>query len=200
MRQPSSRWIRTDSGSDLLNSLEHCLLTFTLTRSDLRNWKWCVATAHSAAQIAMVIVLDAQGGYKHLHRESRAKFIAWLNTEGERAPRPELSLNTFDYLVKSVWPLLAPETAKPELRHDLESLWLLRDGWTHFGLSGDSVAIGHARHAVQAGIKLVSVLPLPPLNNLYRSMAEETRHVVAVSALLRLLAVAELEAVRRRAR
>src|SRR3712207_4281434 len=49
MTEIQPRWVRTDHASDLLNSLEHCLLSFTLARSDERNWKWCVSAAHSVA-------------------------------------------------------------------------------------------------------------------------------------------------------
>src|SRR4051812_25623309 len=56
--------MRTDAGSDLSNSLDYCLLTSTLARVDPRNWKWCVIAAGSAAQTAMVMVLEAQGDWK----------------------------------------------------------------------------------------------------------------------------------------
>ena len=65
--------VRTDAGSDLTNSLDHCLLTSTLARVDPRNGKWCVIAAGSAAQTAMVMVLEAQGDWKHFTPEDRGK-------------------------------------------------------------------------------------------------------------------------------
>ena len=65
--------VRTDAGSDLTNSLGHCLLTSTLARVDPRNGKWCVIAAGSAAQTAMVMVLEAQGDWKHFTPEDRGK-------------------------------------------------------------------------------------------------------------------------------
>src|SRR3954452_23841728 len=70
--QQAAWMIRTDADCDLTNSLDHCLMTLALAQGDLRNWKWCVTAAYSAAQTAMVMVLDAQGEWKHLkpnHRE-----------------------------------------------------------------------------------------------------------------------------------
>ena len=76
MHDPSLEWIRADPKSDLLNSLEHCLLAFTLARNDPRNWKWSVAAAHSAAQVAMVIILKPRD--MHLARDSRVALSAYF--------------------------------------------------------------------------------------------------------------------------
>ena len=82
--------VRTDADSDLTNSLDHCLLTLALARGDLRNWKWCVIAAYSAAQTAMVMVLEAQGDWKHFKPEDREKlrkFFDKLETD-ESVPSP----------------------------------------------------------------------------------------------------------------
>ncbi|MFL6289257.1 MAG: hypothetical protein ACJ73L_12770, partial [Actinomycetes bacterium] len=101
--------IRTDADSDLTNSLDHCLLTLTLARGDPRNWKWCVIAAYSAAQTAMVMVLEAQGDWKHLKpkdREQLLNFLDKMDSEEALPPHPRTSLNAFQYLVCNCAPLL----------------------------------------------------------------------------------------------
>src|SRR3954468_5020545 len=101
--------IRTDADSDLTNSLDHCLLTLALAQGDSRNWKWCVIAAYSAAQTAMVMVLEAQGNWKHLKPKDREQLLNSLDKmESEAAPpsHPRTSLNAFQYLVCNCAPLL----------------------------------------------------------------------------------------------
>src|SRR3954463_14194125 len=80
--------VRTDADSDLNNSLDHSLLTSTLARVDPRNGKWCVIAAGSTAQTAMVMVLEAQGDWKHFtpeDREKLRKFFDTLETDKDNA-------------------------------------------------------------------------------------------------------------------
>lgn len=192
MQDVSPRWIRTDQSSDLLNCLEHCLLCFTLARSDERNWKWCVTAAHSAAQIAMVMVLMGDGDHHHLQNKGRLEFIAYLNG-GERGSTPKTALKQFNDLYDLCRKSLPAHITTPELKKDIERLNRLRSQWTHFGDYDLSVAVGHARIATLAGIRLVAELPLPSPEYLYRSRTEAARHEVCVSTLLRLLAVDEID-------
>jgi hypothetical protein len=197
-REPSPTWIRTDPASDLLNSLEHCLLTLSLARSDLRCWKWCVGAAYSAAQIAMVIVLDAQGQYKHLKPDARRKLLRFFNDfdSAEPAPYPERELNSFAYLVKNVAPSLPGGGVTHELEDGLNDLISLRDAWTHFGESSESVHIAVAVRAVSAAVSLIDMLPLPPLNNVYSDQLREARHAAVLTAIRALLGSARQEATR----
>ena len=124
--------VRTDAGSDLTNSLDHCLLTSTLARVDPRNGKWCVIAAGSAAQTAMVMVLEAQGDWKHFKPEDRGKprkFLDKLETdkdnEGDLRERHEAVANTsepsharlrFAYTTRSAGPETAATTSRVTAR------------------------------------------------------------------------------------
>ena len=81
--------VRTDADSDLTSSLDHYLMMLALARVDPRNGKWCVITAGSAAQTAMVMVLEAQGDWKHFKPEDRGKLrkssTSWRRTRTTRA-------------------------------------------------------------------------------------------------------------------
>ncbi len=191
----SPRWIRTDAGSDLLNSLEHCLLCFTLARSDERNWKWCVAAAHSAAQIAMVMVLVNAQQYEHLTTRSRKALLAHFERSrtDAGAQEPDTKLAPFMDLYDACMQRLPEGSATPDHRRDVRRLNSLRNHWTHFGEDGSSVSVGLARIAVRAGIKLVVELSPTSSSGLYRNRTDEARHEVAISSLLRLLAAAEAD-------
>src|SRR3954462_2665109 len=95
--------IRTDADSDLTNSLDHCLMMLALARGDPRNGQWCLIAAYSAAQTAMVMVLEAQGDWKPFKPEDREKlrkFFDKLETD-ESIPSPQVELNTFRWLVEN---------------------------------------------------------------------------------------------------
>src|SRR4051812_16519206 len=82
--QQAGWMIRTDADGDLTNSLDHCLTMLALAQGDLRNWKWVVIAAYSAAQTAMVMVLEDRGEWKHLKPEDRKEllnFFAKMDTE-----------------------------------------------------------------------------------------------------------------------
>ena len=124
--------VRTDADSDLTNSLGHCLLTSTLARVDPRNGKWCVIAAGSAAQTAMVMVLEAQGDWKHFtpeDREKLRKFLDKLETdkdnEGDLRERHEAVANTSEpsharlrsaYTTRSAGPEAAAITSRVTAR------------------------------------------------------------------------------------
>ena len=124
--------VRTDADSDLTNSLDHCLLTSTLARVDPRNGKWRVIAAGSAAQTAMVMVLEAQGDWKHFTPEDRGelwKFFDKLETdkdnEGDLRERHEAGANTSEpsharlrsaYTTRSAGPETAATTSRVTAR------------------------------------------------------------------------------------
>ena len=124
--------VRTDADSDLTNSLDRCLLTSTLARVDPRNGKWCVIAAGSAAQTAMVMVLEAQGDWKHFKpedREKRRKFFDKLETdkdnEGDLRERHEAVATTSEpsharlrsaYTTRSAGPETAATTSRVTAR------------------------------------------------------------------------------------
>lgn len=195
MTEAQTRWIRTDASSDLLNSLEHCLLCFTLARSDERNWKWSVAAAHSAAQIAMVMVLVNAQQYEHLTARSRKALLAHFERSRTDAGAqwPDTKLAAFMDLYDACVKRLPEEIATPEHQRDVRRLNSLRNHWTHFGEDGSSVSINLARIAVRAGIKLVVELSPTSSSGLYGNRTDETRHEVAISSLLRLLDAAEAD-------
>lgn len=191
----SPRWIRTDASSDLLNSLEHCLLCFTLARSDERNWKWSVAAAHSAAQIAMVMVLANAQQDEHLTVKSRKALLTYheKSRTDPSALWPDTKLAAFMDLYDACAKRLPGGTTASEHRRDVQRLNSLRNHWTHFGEDGSSVSINLARIAVRAGIMLVVEFTPTSPNGLYRNRTDEARHEVAVSSLLRLLAATEAD-------
>ncbi len=193
MSDSSPRWIRTDIARDLLNSLEHCLLTVTLARSDERNWKWAVAAAHSAAQASMVLVLKHQQRDQHLTLKSRKKLIAYYEkSRAGPAEYPTLRLADFMDLYKECRDLLPKGVADDNHRTELELLNARRNHWTHFGeFDGSSMRIDNARRAALAGIKLVTELMPHTPEHLYESQAEVARYEVAIAALKRLLSLPE---------
>ncbi len=191
------RWIRTDPASDLLNSVEHCLLTFRLALSDERNWKWCVAAAHSAAQSAMVFVLDKAGQYEHFEPKSRRELIAYLNESSENPKKkyPKyLHLATFIDLYRACKKHLPKDVATPELYRDLERLNDLRNHWTHFKVNGWSLEVSLVRIATLAGIRLVDQLPLYTSEYQY-SKIDAARYDIAISSLVRLLSIADIDTI-----
>ena len=197
MSKTEPRWIRTDPASDLLNSLEHCLLTFKLALGDERNWKWCVAAAHSAAQTAMVYKLDKAGENEHFEPKSRKNLIAYFNESGENSKKKypnHIRLAAFMDLYKSCKKHLLDETVASELYRDLERLNWLRNHWTHFGrYSGSSIVVEQARKSTLAGIMLVYNLHLPAPEYQYDSEIDAVQYEIAISSLLRLLSVAEID-------
>lgn len=195
MAETQTRWIRTDAPSDLLNSLEHCLLCFTLTRSDERNWKWCVIAAHSAAQIAMVMVLVNAHQDEHLTAKSRKEILAFheRSRTDPNAQWPDTKLAAFMDLYDACTKRLPADIAASEHRKNVRRLNSLRNHWIHFGEDGSSVSIGLARIAVQAGIKLVLELSPTSASGLYHSRTNEARYEIAVTSLLRLLEAAQVD-------
>lgn len=195
MNELSGRWIRTDASSDLLNSLEHCLLCFTLARSDERNWKWSVAAAHSAAQIAMVMVLQNAQQDEHLTMKSRKAIRAYdeLSRNDPSAQWPDTKLAAFMDLFDGCEKRLPEDTSGADRRRDVRRLNSLRNHWTHFGDDGSSVSINLARVSVRAGVQLVVALCPTSSSWLYRNQTDQARHDVAISSLLRLLDAAEAD-------
>ena len=187
MSTTEPRWVRTDPASDLLNSLEHCLLALKFAHSDERNWKWCVAAAHSAAQSAMVLVLEKAGQYEHLTKDSRKALISYFeeSRENPKAKYPHLRLDNFINLYDACTKHLPDGTATPERYRDVGRLNTLRNDWTHFKVGGWSLEVGLARIATLAGIKLVAELPLPTPEYQYNKI-DAACYEIAVSSLLRI--------------
>src|SRR4051812_45058042 len=161
--EQQAAWIRTDEDSDLINSLDHCLLTRTLAQGDPRNWKWCVIAAYSAAQTAMVMALRAQGDWKHLKPDDRKKLVEFfdkMETE-EAVPHTQTSLNSFPYLVCNCAPLLPGGGVTHEMELGLNRLIHHRDHWAHFGDASSSICVASARSAVRAALDLIAELPIP---------------------------------------
>lgn len=123
------RWIRTDASSDLLNSLEHCLLCFTLARSDERNWKWCVAAAHSAAQITMVMVLEKAQQDEHLTKKSREAILKYYEQSrtDPSAKWPDTKLACFMVLYDACAKHLPEDVATAHFRKNVHRLNSLRN-------------------------------------------------------------------------
>lgn len=194
---PEIRWVRTDPASDLLNSLEHCLLAYKMAIGDERNWKWCVAAAHSAAQSAMVKVLVQDGQEEHLKKKSRKELLTYLN-EGWLDPTKKYPwdkhLDIFMALYEACKKHLPDGTATPELDRDLGHLNEFRNEWTHFKVDGWFLPVGRARVATLAGIKLVKAL-LPTAPGYDYSEIDVASYELAVSSLLRLLSIAEIDTI-----
>jgi len=186
--QQAAWMIRTDADCDLTNSLDHCLMTLALAQGDLRNWKWCVTAAYSAAQTAMVMVLDAQGEWKHLkpnHREKLLEFLDKIDTEAA-VPHPQTELNSFQYLVCNCAPLLPGGGVTHEMERGLNDLIYYRDHWAHFGVTSLGISVASAKRAVQAALDLIAELPLPsPRHGEHHH--HEHRRKVTLAALRELL-------------
>src|SRR5690242_7103883 len=122
MSEAETRWIRTEQESDLLNCLEHCQLVLTLAHTDVRNWKWCVSAAHSAAQTAMVIVLE--GTNEHLTPRSRKRLEEYIiaSQKGLDKPYPHTRLAEFMPLYDDCQKHLPPGVATGDYRRELERL------------------------------------------------------------------------------
>jgi hypothetical protein len=154
-----------------------------------------VVSAHSAAQIAMVIVLDRAGQFEHLNKNSRGKLLAFLEDirTNPCAASPDIRFADFMKMYDACTKLLPEGIATPEHRDRLSRLNSLRNDWVHFGDHHSSVTVRLARLATLAGIKLLTELPLPSLDWLHENATDQTRHEVALSSLLRLLAVEEMD-------
>ncbi len=189
------RWIRTDNGSDLFNSLEHCLLSCTLTRGDERNWKWTVIAAHSAAQAVMVIVLIGQDQNEHLCSDSRKRLLAYFHKRRTNpgAKYPYTRLADFMTLYDACQRHLPAGVATEAHKTSLERLNYLRNHWTHFGEAGSSVAVEMARSASLAGIRLVDQLLPTSTEYFSSSLIDASRQRAVVSSLLALLALDDLD-------
>lgn len=187
MRTRRTAYIRTDTRSDLLNSLDHCLQTLILSRRNPQQWKWTVISAYSAAQVAMVIVLEPHGDMKHLQRDFRVKMREYDLKEGtpEEVPYPESELNSFEWLVKCCIPKLQSEPPA-NLSRDLDWLRSLRDKWTHFGLYDYIVPVSEARRAVLAATSLIASLPLPSSEYLFDDDTDRALYDSSLEAIVRL--------------
>lgn len=183
-------WIRTENSTDLLNCLEQTLDSYKRTHEDLRHWKWCIIAAHGAAQIAMVIALNALGEEKHLTSTSRKALVEYLEASRSDTSlqRPDTKLASFLDLYEGAKSLLPEGKATAELKRDLKRLNSLRKDWIHFGDYGTSVSTNYAIVALRAGIQLIFLLGLVEPEYLYSTREQAQRHRAVLDELLTSLA------------
>lgn len=147
-------------------------------------------SAYSAAQIAMVMVLEPRGRMEHLKPNCRAKMIEYDLKEGtpDEVSYPESNLNSFIYLFKCCQPTLRPRFPD-SLEKDVENLSKLRDKWTHFGIYDYYVPVSEARRAVKAAMTLLEYLDLPPTDLLFNDPREQALYDSSREAIAKLVAV-----------
>jgi hypothetical protein len=143
----------------------------------------------------MLIVLDRAGQFEHLKKDSRRELLAFLEDVRTNpcAESPEIQFASFMAMYDACKKHLPEDIATPEHREGLKRLNDLRNHWTHFGDHGSSVSVELARIATLAGIKLLTELPLPSLDWLYGNATDQARYEVALSSLLRLLTIEEMD-------
>jgi len=75
-------YLRTDERVDLINSLEHCLLSLRLAKQNPLDWKWVLLSLHGAVQGAIVFALGPGSDIYTLTDRSIKETLEWHDRDG----------------------------------------------------------------------------------------------------------------------
>ncbi|MBL1419552.1 MAG: hypothetical protein COC24_003485 [Alphaproteobacteria bacterium] len=161
-----NEYLSTDTGNDVICSLELVLESLIKVENNPNHWKWVVIALHCAIQGTMVLHLTGTvfgGAYT---QDSIKRFIKWSDSHriGEKAELHLMLANPFKLFKR-----LSDETRSSiseggiivttEKQH-LSFKWLdeLRDGFTHFKDTSWSIEVELLRGIVKPIIEVIEMI------------------------------------------